>query len=741
MKEPISENFHRYCKLIEKKIKYINQDEIETAKVFEKLIKKYNIKKVKRVSLPMGNTNEDIGIGTGIGTGADSYSYSSSSDFFFNYYYEKREPIIIKNLSHKIGKCIKTYNNGNIIKHIGSTKVSIHISNSKFLNNVNKNFCYTLSSITKFIQLIGQEDKKKKKFSLRYDEGRKEIYITFCKGDILWEKKKNKEIDESTNVINTSNNKKDDIRTKTFHTFTYPKSKKFTTHNDEQRTLKDDSTNQYGEMKVKQKCIPFNCTMITPNEKRENKRYGNHNTHKDSENYYYYYRSLGTNQFKDVSNIKKMNNFVKDNFFLPAQIYPPHDKFEFFSSILRIGQTNIFIWLHYDIPDNFLIQVKGRKKILLIPPKFVKYFHIINSSSSYNLFNILTKKKLTKKEKIVKKIIHKFAFVADLYQGDILFIPSLWLHYVYNMPAHTHVKKSYKSYHQYLHIRKEEGCTQFSHPKKTKRKGKNATSRIYQQSGNFEIRKKKKKKKKSTLKAAATATAKPYICQSNGHVPLNLFMRLKRRKTRALRTLSHNTEDRRKLRLLPHLYNLLTHKNTPNVFISSSNDMEPDELINHYSHLENSEEYLKNRFNILIPETNLQHFNIEEKHSNMNRKNNTSIGSCNHNTKLCVNEYTQSKPCADVKEKKNNANNSGEIYYPYAKLNISINYFFRKRKERYLFNKKDLYGNQDINCASQIFKKIQNDIQPILLAPPKYKNFYLQKLQGLFYSNLDDDYI
>lgn len=611
MKGQMPVDFNDYCQLIKKKVKRISPDEVETAELFEKLITKYNIKKVKRVCLPLRKA--DI--------------HSPSSDSFFNDHYVANKPIIITNLGRKIGNCTKTYSNKNIIEHIGSMKVSIHISSCKFLNNINKNFRYKLSSLSNFIQLIGEEDQKKSRFSLRYDEGGKEVSLLLCKAA-------------------------------------------------------EGQHNLPAHHSTVESTIPGTDNQIDDNEKDR----------VEGEKRYYYYRSLGTNQFKDVSNIKKMNQFIRDSFFLPAQIYPPHEEFEFFSSILRIGQTNIFIWLHYDIPDNFLIQVKGRKKILLIPPKFIKYFKIVNSSSPYNLFHILMeKKKLNKREKLVKKVLCKYALVADLYQGDILFIPSLWLHYVYNMPAHTYVKRKYKSYHQYLRIDAENESAQFADQNKW-----------------------------------------AWKFHSNCRKILNPFTHLKRgRYTYTMGRYHHEKQNRPRIKLHPQWNNISFRDNSNEASSSTPSDITKEELIQHYSHLENYQNFLEHHFG--IPISDIEGRNIDV----VSPLNGVIQG--------------ESPPASIYKDQQeHHANSDGNVKEgrtfdwhtcSSAKLNISVNYFFRRRKERLLFSKKDLYGNQDIILASQLFKKIQHDIEPLLAAPPKYKNFYLQKLQGILYSHLDDQYV
>ncbi|ETW27350.1 hypothetical protein PFFCH_05281 [Plasmodium falciparum FCH/4] len=636
-------NFDEYAKYIKRKIKKISKDEIKTARTYEEVIKKYNIKKVPKVS----NLSNDI-----------------SSDYFYNFYYEKKQPLIISKLQDKIGQCIKIFNSTNIIKHIGDTKVSIHVGNSKFLNNVDKNFRYTLSTLKEFIELISKEDDKKEPFKIHCTKDK--IYIKL--------KKKNKEIKHSdissyNNNINKYVEKKNenylcDILKTTLN-------KKDDYHNEE----KDSINNVYNNTHM----------------------YFIHNNKKNL--YYYYYRSLGVNQFKDVSNIKKMNSFIRDNFFLPQPIYPPYHLFDFFSSILRIGQTNLFIWLHYDIPDNFLIQIKGRKKILLIPPKYIQYFNIIDSSSSYNLFHILTNKKLNAREKSIKKILCKYSYVADLYEGDILFIPSLWLHYVYNMPPHTYMKRKYKQIHQFCYIKNKKQKKK-KKKRKIKLKNKHINGILYEKKkyirifsygySKFKFIGKHQIKKKNKIS---------YI-----HSKKQIKIYKERNDNNDSNDNHHNNHNNHNI------------NNNDNIMIND------DELIKHYNHLQNASYYLQSKYNIN---------NIDSNNKSIHNTSNGII-SKEHN----INKNNHSSNIEN--EKYNDSQNNTHID---AKLNISINYFFRNKNESMIFNKKDLYGNQDINVANQIFKKIQKEIEPLLNMNPKYKNFYIQKIKGLLYANLDEDYI
>ncbi|CXH79733.1 conserved Plasmodium protein, unknown function [Plasmodium berghei] len=660
-------NFHNYCKLMNKKIGRISRDEVETAKQFEKLIKKYNIKKVKKVSL------EKI---------KDKTCLLYNNEFYDNYY-KKKEPIIIKNLKNKIGNCINTFDSNNIIDHIGDTKISIHISTSKYLNNVNKNFHYSLSTLKNFIQLIHKEDQKKKNFSVNYHGNKNHISLMF-KDDT----------GEMCAIPQKINNLIKNYKSKSLATTS------ITTN------IQEDNTNSPldDSQKINNKCKHKICN----------------NSSGNNTNYYYYYRSLGINQFKEASDIKKMNKFIKDNFFLPPEIYPSYEKFEFFSSVLRIGQPNIFIWLHYDIPDNFLIQIKGRKKILLIHPKYIKYFNILNSSSSYNIFDILLKKKnRNKKEQIIKKIIIKHAYVADLYEGEILHIPSLWMHYVYNMPHHTHLKKKYKYNHRYLYVTPSNKLFyRINKRRKIYNKKKNYIFLFYKNEKFINCSIKRQNKTPSFLRFL------------NGELKIktkNMYLKKfknKKRKNISLQYISNSLFSYNKK---------YDENNEVLIFPSLDQSFDKNELIKHYSHLENSEELLKQNFNIdninFVTSNSSKIGNGQNSQATYNTDTKTIEQSNNYSTLSNNNKQIRDFKKTDHHTSKN------------TNLNISINYFFRKKKELHLFTKKDLYGNQDINTANQIFKKIENEIKPLMSMPSKYKNFYLQKIQGYLYSLLDTKYL
>eukprot|EP00922_Rhytidocystis_sp_ex-Travisia-forbesii_P034463 GHVS01051167.1.p1 GENE.GHVS01051167.1~~GHVS01051167.1.p1 ORF type:complete len:252 (-),score=30.44 GHVS01051167.1:128-883(-) len=93
--------------------------------------------------------------------------------------------------------------------------------------------------------------------------------------------------------------------------------------------------------------------------------------------FYYYFRSLGKRPFKDKAHLADLNIASP----LPHSLDPTSQTSQYHSSVLRISHSPVQLWLHYDIPDNFLVQLEGTKKVLLFNPKQVHSLYMSGSSS------------------------------------------------------------------------------------------------------------------------------------------------------------------------------------------------------------------------------------------------------------------------------------------------------------------------------------------------------------------------
>ncbi|XP_064459258.1 tRNA wybutosine-synthesizing protein 5-like [Ornithodoros turicata] len=135
----------------------------------------------------------------------------------------------------------------------------------------------------------------------------------------------------------------------------------------------------------------------------------------------YYLRSLGSDQRKKPADIQEQFPELAKDVQLP-NFFPEE---AFFSSVLRIASPKLCLWTHYDVMDNMLIQVTGRKKAVLFHPNSVEYLYLQGDKSQVT---DIENPDLVRYPEFLKAEQH----VGVLEPGDILFIPALWFH---NMTA------------------------------------------------------------------------------------------------------------------------------------------------------------------------------------------------------------------------------------------------------------------------------------------------------------------
>ncbi|GAB1284981.1 tRNA wybutosine-synthesizing protein 5 [Apodemus speciosus] len=133
----------------------------------------------------------------------------------------------------------------------------------------------------------------------------------------------------------------------------------------------------------------------------------------------YYLRSLGEDPRKDVADIRQQFPALGGDITFPMFFREE----QFFSSVFRISSPGLQLWTHYDVMDNFLIQVTGKKRITLFNPQDAQYLYLSGSKSE--VLNIdspdLDKYPLFPKAR---------RYECTLEAGDVLFIPALWFHNV-----------------------------------------------------------------------------------------------------------------------------------------------------------------------------------------------------------------------------------------------------------------------------------------------------------------------
>ncbi|XP_049831261.1 tRNA wybutosine-synthesizing protein 5-like [Schistocerca gregaria] len=137
-----------------------------------------------------------------------------------------------------------------------------------------------------------------------------------------------------------------------------------------------------------------------------------------SPNEYYYLRSLGLDpRGREIADIRKQFPFIA------ADLKIPHffkDE-AFFSSVLRIGSKNVQLWTHYDVMDNILIQVRGRKRIALFKPSEALGMYLVGDKSRVLDIDNPDASEFPKFSSVLR---HE----CIMESGDIIFIPALWFH-------------------------------------------------------------------------------------------------------------------------------------------------------------------------------------------------------------------------------------------------------------------------------------------------------------------------
>nr|XP_051704285.1 tRNA wybutosine-synthesizing protein 5 isoform X3 [Oryctolagus cuniculus] len=120
---------------------------------------------------------------------------------------------------------------------------------------------------------------------------------------------------------------------------------------------------------------------------------------------------------EDVADIRKQFPLLEADIKFPNFF----KKEQFFSSVFRISSSGLQLWTHYDVMDNFLIQVTGKKRVVLFSPRDAQYLYLSGTKSEVlNIDNPdLAKYPLFSKAR---------RYECSLKAGDVLFIPALWFH-------------------------------------------------------------------------------------------------------------------------------------------------------------------------------------------------------------------------------------------------------------------------------------------------------------------------
>eukprot|EP01138_Halocafeteria_seosinensis_P007657 gb/GECG01007825.1/.p1 GENE.gb/GECG01007825.1/~~gb/GECG01007825.1/.p1 ORF type:complete len:1688 (+),score=172.13 gb/GECG01007825.1/:1-5064(+) len=137
-----------------------------------------------------------------------------------------------------------------------------------------------------------------------------------------------------------------------------------------------------------------------------------------------YLRAVGDNPrrtrahfWKDFPDLSRSLPFQKLKWLVPSGAY--------FSSVFRVASPGMTLWTHYDVMDNVLVQLHGKKRVILFPPSVSDCLYLKGSSSKVLNWDFIDTSQFP-----LAPYARKNAVEFLMREGDVLFIPSLWCHSV-----------------------------------------------------------------------------------------------------------------------------------------------------------------------------------------------------------------------------------------------------------------------------------------------------------------------
>jgi hypothetical protein len=142
----------------------------------------------------------------------------------------------------------------------------------------------------------------------------------------------------------------------------------------------------------------------------------------------YYLRSVGKDPRKNVSDFAVLfPDLAPECRLVPSQSNsaPLVDPAAYHSSVLRLASPDTQLWTHFDIMDNALAQVVGRKRVVLWPPDEDENLYVEGSSSRVPDVDRWNDDEFPLFRRSVARRLE-----CELGPGDVLFLPALWFHNV-----------------------------------------------------------------------------------------------------------------------------------------------------------------------------------------------------------------------------------------------------------------------------------------------------------------------
>lgn len=148
-------------------------------------------------------------------------------------------------------------------------------------------------------------------------------------------------------------------------------------------------------------------------------------------NEYLYLRSVGANPRKDVADVwSQWPTLCNDEQLRVPEAMMPLVGPNLFSSVFRVSSANVWVFMHYDVCDNILIGVRGRKRVVLFAPRDVDRLYVDGSTSRIVDIDGASAEQFPRFRKAYER-----RYEAILEEGDILYIPALWFHTTFTIGA------------------------------------------------------------------------------------------------------------------------------------------------------------------------------------------------------------------------------------------------------------------------------------------------------------------
>jgi len=139
---------------------------------------------------------------------------------------------------------------------------------------------------------------------------------------------------------------------------------------------------------------------------------------------WYYLRSVGANSRKDKADFPSLFPDLARECALPGPFVPDG---MYHSSVLRVTSAGARLWTHFDVMDNLLASITGRKRVILWPPEEDKHLYVEGSSSRVADVDSWNDEEFPLFRRSIPSRLE-----CELGPGEVLFLPALWFHNVTN---------------------------------------------------------------------------------------------------------------------------------------------------------------------------------------------------------------------------------------------------------------------------------------------------------------------